>query len=186
MDILPVDFEIEKYSMKARFVEERDAEFILKLRTDPILSRYLHATDNDVEKQISWIKEYKIRERRGEDYYFIFSKDENPIGLNRVYNIHGKTFTTGSWLFSPGAPFECSIAASIMIRELCFEQMGFELEDGYDGVHVDNKQVFKFNKMIGLKETRRYMTEDGEFISMRMTKEDFKKNKPRLLKYIGF
>lgn len=184
--ILSPDFTLQKYGLFCRFVEEKDAEFILKLRTDPILSRYLHATDNDVETQRAWIRNYKERERNGEDYYFIFFKEGNPVGLNRVYNIHGTTFTTGSWVFSQDAPFESSIAASIMIRELCFEQMGFELEDGYDGVHVDNKQVFKFNKMIGLKETRRYMTEDGEFISMRMTKEDFEKNKPRLLKYIGF
>ena len=184
--ILSPDFTLQKYGLFCRFVDEADAEFIVKLRTDPILSRYLHATDNDVEKQKSWIREYKIRERRGEEYYFIFYKDENPVGLNRVYNIHGKTFTTGSWVFSHDAPFECSIAASIMIRELCFEQVGLELEDGYDGVHVDNTQVFKFNKMIGLKETKRYMTEEGEFISMQMTKENFEKNKPRLLKYIGY
>lgn len=184
--ILPSDFIIQKYGLYARFVEENDAEFIVKLRTDPLLSRYLHAISNDVGEQKDWIWDYKKRERRGEDYYFIFFKEGIPIGLNRVYNIHGTTFTTGSWVFSHEAPFECSIAASIMIRELCFEQMGFELEDAYDGVHVDNKQVYKFNKLIGLKETRRYMTEDGEFISMQMTKVDFERNKPKLLKYLGF
>ena len=184
--ILPPDFRIEKYGMITRFVNEKDAEFIIKLRTNPVLSRFLHATDSDVEKQKDWIRGYKERERIGEDYYFIFFKDNVPVGLNRIYSIHGTTFTTGSWLFSPDAPYECSIAASIMIRELAFEEMGFELEDGYDGVHVDNKQVYKFNKLIGLKETRRYQNEDGEFISMQMTKEDFEKNKVKLLKYIGY
>ena len=184
--ILPADFTIDKYGLKVRFVEEQDAEFIIKLRTDPILSRFLHATDSDVEKQKEWIRGYKERERRGEDYYFIFFKDNNPVGLNRIYSIHETTFTTGSWLFSPDSPIECSVAASIMIRELAFEQMGFELEDGYDGVHVDNKQVYKFNKMIGLKETGRYTNESGEFIRMQLTKADFERNKNKLLNYIGY
>lgn len=184
--ILPADFKIEKYGLYARFVEEKDADFILKLRTNPVLSRFLHATDSDVEKQKAWIRGYKERERRGEDYYFIFFKDNNPVGLNRIYSIHDKTFTTGSWLFDPNAPFECSIAASIIVRELAFEEMGFELEDGYDGVHVNNKQVYKFNKLIGLKETRRYKDENGEFICMQLTKNDFEKNKIKLLKLIGY
>lgn len=184
--ILPPNFTIDKYGLKARFVEECDAEFIVKLRTDPVLSRFLHATDSDIEKQREWIRGYKERERKGDDYYFIFFKDNRPVGLNRIYSIHESTFTTGSWLFTPEAPYECSIAASIMIRELAFEKMGFELEDGYDGVHVDNKQVYKFNKLIGLKETRRYKSENGEFICMQLKKEDFEKNKVKLLKYIGF
>lgn len=184
--ILPADFKIEKYGLVARFVEEDDAAFIIQLRTDPILSRFLHATDSSLDKQKEWIRSYKERERKGEDYYFIFFKDGKPVGLNRIYSIHGTTFTTGSWLFSPEAPFECSIAASIMIRDLAFEEMGFELEDGYDGVHVDNKQVYKFNKLIGLKETKRYNSPDGEFICMQLTKVDFEKNKVKLLKYIGY
>lgn len=184
--ILPPDFTIKKYGLVARFVEEEDAAFIVQLRTDSILSRFLHATDSSVEKQKEWIRGYKVRERKGEDYYFIFFKDCKPVGLNRIYSIHGTTFTTGSWLFSPKAPFECSIAASIMIRDLAFEEMGFELEDGYDGVHVNNKQVYKFNKLIGLKETRRYKSEDGEFICMQLTKKDYENNKVKLLKYIGY
>ena len=53
-------------------------------------------------------------------------------------------------------------------------------------VHVDNKKVIKFNRMIGLKETGRILDVKGEYLSMQMTKEDFEKNKPKLLKYIGF
>ena len=184
--ILPSDFSFEKYGLTTRFVKEEDADFIIKLRTDPVLSRFLHATDSDVEKQKEWIRSYKERERKGEDYYFIFFKDNKPVGLNRIYSIHGTTFTTGSWLFDPDAPFECSIVASIMVRELAFEEMGFELEDGYDGVHVDNKQVYKFNKLIGLKETRRYKDENGEFICMQLTKKDFEENKIKLLRLIGY
>ena len=70
--ILPSNFEISKYGLHARFVIESDAEFILSLRTNPMLSRFLHSTDNDVEKQKIWIRNYKERERNGTDYYFIY------------------------------------------------------------------------------------------------------------------
>ncbi len=184
--ILPPDFTMEKYGLFARFVNEEDAEFIIKLRTDPKLGKLIHDTDGSYEKQLEWIRNYKVRERKGEDYYFIFYKDGERVGLYRLYCIHDTTFTSGSWVFSPDASFECCIAASIMLRELAFEQMGMELEDGWDGVHVNNKKVIKFNKMIGLKETGRFMDVKGEYLAMQMTKEDFEKNKPKLLKYIGF
>ncbi len=184
--ILPENFTMEKYGLFARFVEEQDAEFIIKLRTNPVLSRLIHDTDPSHEKQIEWIRNYKLRERKGEDYYFIFFKDNQPVGLNRMYCIHDTTFTTGSWVFSPEASFECCIAASIMVRELAFEQMGMELEDGWDGVHSKNTKVIKFNKMIGLKETGRFMDVKGEYLAMQMTKDDFEKNKVKLLKYIGY
>lgn len=184
--ILPENFIMEKYGLFSRFVNEEDAEFIIKLRTDPKLGKLIHDTSSSLEKQLEWIRNYKIRERKGEDYYFIFFKDNRPVGLNRMYCIHGTTFTTGSWVFSPETSFDSCVAASIMVRELAFEQMGMELEDGWDGVHVDNHKVIKFNKMIGLKETGRFMDVKGEYIAMQLSKNDFEKNKTKILKYIGY
>ena len=111
--ILPEDFTMEKYGLYARFVNESDAEFIIKLRTDPKLGKLIHDTSSSYEQQLEWIRNYKVRERKGEDYYFIFYKDDEPVGLNRMYCIHDTTFTTGSWVFSPEAPFDCCIAAGI-------------------------------------------------------------------------
>ena len=183
--ILPPDFTLNRYGLFSRFVEERDAKFIVDLRTDEVLSRYLHPTDSSIEKQKEWIYGYKIRERKGEDYYFIFFKDEKPVGLNRMYNIHDNIFTTGSWLFTPSAPFECSIAASIIVRELAFDELGLTYEDAYDGCHVENKKVMKFNHMMGLKDVGSYESDSGTFIKQSLTKEDFEKNKRRMLKLIG-
>ncbi len=67
---LPSNFELEKYGLHVRLVREEDAEFILQLRTDPLLSRFLHATKNNLQKQKEWIRDYKLREAKGEDYYF--------------------------------------------------------------------------------------------------------------------
>ena len=65
---LPSDFETDRYGLHVRLVREEDAEFIVKLRTDPKLGRYIHATDNNVEKQRKWIRDYKKRENDGIQY----------------------------------------------------------------------------------------------------------------------
>ena len=67
--ILPPNFTIEKYGLTARFVEETDAEFIIKLRTDKSLSMYIHSTDSNVDNQKEWItyeKSSRIKRRRHE------------------------------------------------------------------------------------------------------------------------
>ncbi len=56
---LSADFTFEKYGLSLRFVNEGDAEFIIKLRTDPKLGRFIHPTSPDVELQKKWIREYK-------------------------------------------------------------------------------------------------------------------------------
>ncbi|WP_431199786.1 hypothetical protein ACRQ5D_13170 [Mucilaginibacter sp. P25] len=53
-------------------VEESDAEFILSLRTDPVHARYLTHTDNNLQKQIEWIRAYKKREKNGRNITFYF------------------------------------------------------------------------------------------------------------------
>lgn len=185
MNKLPSDFEIKKYGLYARFVKEEDAPFILKLRTDEELSKYINPTDNDLGKQKSWINTYKQREAKGLDYYFIFFKDNIPVGLNRIYNINNRKFTTGSWIFCKDAPFESSIASSIIVREIAFEFLNLDFEDGFDGCHVNNRKVLKFNYMIGLKETGRIFHEKGEYITMSLTKLDFEENKSKIIKLLG-
>ena len=53
MIILPSTFEYHKYGVDARFVTECDASFILELRNNPRLARYIHSTDDDIVKQFS-------------------------------------------------------------------------------------------------------------------------------------
>ena len=102
---LPNDFCGHKYGLKYRLVDFNDAPFIVGLRTDPKLSRFIHETSSDVSSQIDWIREYKERESRGEDYYFVFHYKDEPVGVCRIYGIHDSFFTFGSWLFKEGIPF---------------------------------------------------------------------------------
>lgn len=181
---LPSDFTYEKYGIKFRFVNEDDAPFIIKLRTDPKLTRYIHNTDNDVDKQKDWIRNYKIRETDGREYYFVVSNQDVPVGLIRIYNIHDKVFTVGSIVMERDAPIHCVLAATIMAKEIAFEILDLELEDTFDGVHVDNKQVLKLNFSWGKKEYRRFQDVKGEYIAFHLTKEDYLKVKPKKIRQL--
>lgn len=183
--VLPADFKGEKYGLSYRLVNEDDAEFIYKLRTDPVLSRYIHDVNGGVEGQVNWIRSYKERESHGKEYYFIFYKDGEPVGLNRLYSFHDTTFTGGSWIMVPNSSMETVLATSLIQREIAFEELGMTLEDDYDATHVDNKKVIKFNKMFGCKIYKHFMDVKGEYVAMSLTKEDFEANKPRLIRMLN-
>lgn len=173
---------IERYGLTARFVTEDDAAFILALRTNPKLSRFIHPTENDEEKQRAYIRGYKERELAGKDYYFIFLMQDEPVGLARIYNIQEKTFTFGSWLFKEGLPYWVSIAGAIIAREFAFEELGKEKEIEADGTHEDNKGVISFSRMLGMNFDSCKMDAKGKYLTGYMLKEDFEENKQRFIR----
>jgi len=184
---LPADFELDRYGLHVRFVQECDAEFIIKLRTDPELSKFIHETKNDLDKQREWIRGYKQKEKGGTEYYFIFYSMDKPVGLNRIYRIESDgTFTTGSWLFSKDAPMEASIASAIIVREIAFETLDLKFENGFDGCHEDNKKVLRFNRMLGLKDTGIITDSKGKYCTMTLTKDDFEVGKGKILKILNY
>ncbi|MCI9607833.1 MAG: hypothetical protein HFJ94_06645 [Muribaculaceae bacterium] len=179
MNILPPDFHQEKYGISVRFVTEDDAPFILSLRTNKELSKFLHQTDNDEAKQREWIREYKKRESEGKEYYFIYSKDGCPFGLNRIYNIEGKICTGGSWLCAPGTPIEQAIPTSLINRDIMFDVLGLE-EDNFD-VKKQNLKVLRFHLMTGSQKTG----EDDTNIYFQATPETHRKGKESILKLLN-
>lgn len=177
---LPKDFHMKKYGVEVRLVEECDTPFILSLRADKWLTRFIHQTDNDENKQREWIKEYKIREAQGKEYYFIYSKDGKPFALNRIYNINGLSCTSGSWLSTPGTPLELSIPTALINRDIMFDVIGLK-EDNFD-VRKGNLKVQKFHLMTGSVKTG----ETDLDILYRATPESHKKGKQSILKLLNF
>lgn len=174
--ILPQNYKIEKYGLTARFVEESDATFIIELRTDPSLSRFIHSTDNDIQKQIDWIRKYKLREKEGLEYYFIFSIGDKPCGLERIYDIKDDSYTHGSLVFSTNAPFGASIKADIITREIGFSILDkkinlFDVSKGNNGV-ITYHQRFKPT----------IVSEDEESYHYSLSKENFEKYKTIFMK----
>lgn len=180
MILLPSDFEISKYGVTARLVNEGDAEFITRLRSDERLGRYIHASNGDVEAQRNWIREYKKREQEGIDYYFIFLKEEVPYGLCRLYNIDWThlSYTSGSWLCKKGTPIEEMLLTSLLTGEVALNLLGLKI-NLYD-VRKGNKQVLKFHRNIMC--AYQYAETELDYLFM-ITPETRKKSKLR--KYLG-
>lgn len=176
---LPPDFGMIKYGIEVRLVNENDTPFILSLRADKWLTRFIHQTDDDEGKQRQWIREYKQRELEGKEYYFIYSKNGKPFGLNRIYNIDGKTCTSGSWLCVPGTPINLSIPIALINRDIMFDILGIE-EDNFD-VRKGNLKVRKFHLMTGSIRTG----ETELDILYRATPETHKRGKAAILNLLN-
>ncbi len=169
----------EKYGLEFKPVEVEDSEFIVKLRTDPKLSQHLSKTSSDISMQEDWIRKYKEREAKGEEYYFIVFKDSLPCGTVRIYNIKPKEFEIGSWLFKNDIEVNIPILADIVIKEFGIDTIK-GIESIVFEVRKNNKQVVKYHK--------RYqpiiIREDELNYYFRLPIENFEKNKEKILKLI--
>ncbi|WP_243348772.1 GNAT family N-acetyltransferase [Parabacteroides sp. FAFU027] len=171
---------IRKNGIIQRLVDESDAEFILSLRLDSRLSRYLSKTENDLQKQIDWIREYKKRESEKLEFYFITVDEEgNRYGVNRIYNFKNDSFEVGSWLFAPSTPNGVSIISDLNVREFGFEAFGFNC--CRFEVRKNNLSVLTYHKRFNPD----LVAEDDLNYYFRLTKEQFQLFKNKLLRIYG-
>ena len=180
MKFLSQNFEITKYGVTARLVNENDAEFITQLRSDARLGRYIHASNGDVEAQRKWIEGYKQREKEGLEYYLIFLKDKHPYGLCRIYNIDWLhlSYTGGSWMCAYGTSIEDMLLTTYITSHVAIDVLGLAVNI-YE-VMKDNKPVLKYHRNI-LKAYE--YAETDEFYLFMSTPETRKNSK--LKKYLG-
>ena len=146
MTTLPSNFELDRYGLHVRLVREEDAEFILSLRNNPELNQYIHPTDNDVEKQRQWIREYIEREKKGLEYYFIYSMNDELFGVDRVYRInkYDDSYTWGSWICKPGITAAQLMLQYILSTDIINNIIG--LEQCFYDVRKDNLKVLYFHR----------------------------------------
>jgi hypothetical protein len=169
----------ERFGLMFRPVEVSDAHFILELRTDEKLGRFISKTDQDIAKQIEWITQYKQRENAGVEFYYVTEdKSGTSMGLYRLYNFDGDTFEGGSWLYrkciAPNAP----ILGDFAIRDIAFEQLNFEFCNLL--VMRLNKPVLQyhmsFNPMI--------VKEDESFIYLKLSRQNYRIRRDKLIKML--
>ena len=88
---------LESKSIRLRFVEEDDAEFILELRLDTRYNQFLSSVSADLQSQKDWIKKYKQDEHNKKQFYFIIELlDGTPCGTIRVYDLTADSFCENS------------------------------------------------------------------------------------------
>jgi hypothetical protein len=170
---------IKKYGIILRTVEINDAEFILSLRSNEKLGRFISPTDIDIEKQRDWIKLYKKREEKKTEFYFITIDEQgNRYGVNRIYNFDETSFESGSWLFSPEAPVGMSILSDLIGRSFAFEDLGYKF--CRFEVKKDNFTVVKYSKQFNLNS----IFEDDLNYYFRIDFENFKQQRDRLVRML--
>lgn len=156
-----------------REAELTDAAFILKLRCNEKRARFLHKTENNLEKQIEYLKRYKTLTN---EWYFISEdKQKKSLGTIRIYGIKGTVWTSGSWLMTDEASPNQSIETEQLCKQFAFDELGMELLR-FD-VRKGNKKVLRYHQLCGSK----IVAENDLDYFFELTKEDYLKNKNKIL-----
>lgn len=161
-----------------RSVLESDAEFIIALRTNPDLNRFINETDPSLEKQREWTRAQQVR---ADDYYMIIEDHANrSLGTLGVYNINRakKTFEWGRWLIVPGAPFHVAAESALLAYAFAFNELS--LEEAVFMVKTRNITVCNYFKTALRSEI---IERDDENTWFRFHRKDFA---PLLLKFKEF
>jgi RimJ/RimL family protein N-acetyltransferase len=135
-------------NINLRTVKIKDAEFIRNMRRDKFKTKYLSRIISSIEAQRLWIEDYKAREESEKEFYFVIeSKGSDKLGLVRMYDFNGKSFSWGSWLVKENAPKTTAIESVLQIYEFGFNKLGFE-KSHFD-VRKGNDRVVAFHKRFG-------------------------------------
>lgn len=130
------------HALRLRPIQVDDAAFVLRLRCDPTLNRYLHATAPDLQAQRQWLAAYEARDG---DCYFVIEAlaDGSPQGLIAVYDIDPATRCGewGRWMLLPGSM--AAIESAWLVYRLAFETLG--LAEVYCRTVADNQAVVSFH-----------------------------------------
>lgn len=177
-DLMP----LTRYGCKFRLIDENDAEFIFKLRTDPVLSRFLNPITGNLDDQREWIADYKKREQAGDDFYFIClgPETDQKQGLNRLYNFRESTFEAGSWLYLPHLDASRSVLGDILIREIAHNVLKFR--ESFFEVRKGNSAVIKYLKLFTPEKTM----EDASSYYFTISQKAFNRHKKRILNLYGY
>lgn len=174
--------------LKGKFVNLRsvltgDAEFILKLRLDENLNKYLNKVDNDLEKQILWIKN---QQKADNDYYFLIESTKgNPLGTISLYNIQNREGQFGRWV-SIGNSVQ-NVESAVILYDFGFYELGLDLI--YSETVRENKKVLNFHKRFGATILNDF-TEYNNFVSqkviIKIKKDEYKIIRKKNIELINY
>lgn len=177
------DVRLEGFRFRLRPVTLADAPFIVGLRTDPELGRFLHATSPRVEDQEAWLERYF--ERAGDVYFVIEDgRTGEAVGTIGIYDIDeaARAGEWGRWLVKPGSV--AAVESALLIYRAAFEVLG--LEAVYCRTVADNQRVVSFHDSTGAPRTgvlKDHVELNGalhDSVEHRVTREAWTAMRPRL------
>lgn len=160
-------------------VTEEDAEFTLKVRQDPRLTKYLPKVNNTLEQQREWIRKQRLQE---DDYYFV-AKDYNGnyVGTIGIYHLNGKT-GEGGRLTSIGNALQ-SLEIQYLAFRFDFDILNLEKVTAY--VYADNAAAYRLSEKLGTRFEEPSVDDEGRLVcNGSMTKEQFKEAEPGIRKLL--
>lgn len=171
---------LKSKTIQMRFVEESDAEFILKLRLNEKYNKFLSSVSNDVEAQKEWIKKYKKEEAEKKQFYFIIERhDATPCGTVRIYDLREDSFCWGSWILNENKTRYSAIESAFLVYKFGFEVLGF-YKSHFD-VRKGNNRVISFHEKMGAVK----ISEDDLNDYFIITKESVLKAQKKLMEKIA-
>ncbi len=131
---------------RLRPVTLEDAPFIMELRTDPLLGRFLHETSPRVEDQVAWLERYFSRP---DDYYFIVEDADSgePHGAIGIYDIDRDAASAqwGRWVLKRGSM--AALESAWLIYDAGFSKL--RLASLSSRTLLDNPRVVSFHDSFG-------------------------------------
>lgn len=161
-----------------RTAEPDDAEYILSLRLNDNLNKFIKKIDPSVENQKKWIisKQDEIN-----DYHMIIcdNNTNQQLGVIALYDINciKGTFDWGRWVIAEDAPSYSSIESVILLYDFAFFTLN--LKASLFEVRKGNQKVIKFHKRFGSE----VISEDENFYYFRFDKKTYENTIEKYKKY---
>ncbi|MCW6509534.1 GNAT family N-acetyltransferase [Lichenifustis flavocetrariae] len=177
------DFSIKGARFGLRPVTRADARYILGLRSNPLLNRYIGPTSGKLDDQIAWQERY---EARSGDWYFMVTDGltERPVGTIAIYDYDPNTDAAewGRWILAQDTP--AAVESVFLMFKVAFDVIG--LTSLYSLTNLANQAVVSFHDSCGVPRARilhDWTTATGELVDAvehRVTHPIWIKIAPRL------
>ena len=158
-------------------VRLNDVNYILKLRTDKVLSKHINPTSKKKIDQINWLKKYFIRKKNKKEFYFIFqiksSKKYKNLGFARIVHLKKNVFHFGGWVLNKETEPWISLESCCAIYKYAFLKLKYK--SCLLWINLKNKKVIKFHKNLGAK----YIKKDNKEVYLKFKYSDFLKLKKK-------
>lgn len=145
------DLTIAGPAFRLRPVTDVDAPFVLELRGNSKLNRYLHPITQCLNDQLDWLTRYYDRLH---DYYFIVERQDSggAEGLISIYDIDSQAACGewGRWILKPRSL--AAAESALLIYRCAFEKLA--LERVVCRTVADNAPVVSFHDSCGITTKR--------------------------------